>query len=67
MLERLFLLTVSALLLGGFGAAAAALLGPRPALMPVAQILLCAAIGLACLPLAALGIATVAERLRRLR
>jgi hypothetical protein len=58
---------VSALLLGGFGAAAAALLGPRPGLLPVARGLLGAAIGLACLPLIALGIATVAERLRRLR
>ena len=62
--ERVFLGLVSLLLVGGFGGLAAGAWGGRPALLTAGQGLLGAAVGLACLPLAALGITVLVERVR---
>ena len=62
--ERVFLGLVSLLLVGGFGGLAAGAWGGRPALLTAGQGLLGAAVGLACLPLVALGITVLVERVR---
>ena len=62
--ERVFLGLVSLLLVSGFGGLAAGVWGGRPALLAAGQGVLGAAVGLACLPLVALGIVAVVERVR---